>query len=367
MLSKKSGLLIPFLFLFISGSLLAQAPGPRTPAQELRLGIWVSATLHAGEEHWYRVETISDGLLIVESSGNTDTYLEAYDASLYLIDENDDGGNGYNARIEVFTEADNTYFFKLRGYNQSESGPYRIMASFEEIPADIDQNIERSRAVPIQAGQTVPVFFRSRHESRWYRAIINETDKLFIAYTAGYLDTMIVLYDALGRELGEDDDSGDGYNARLSVPADSGTIYIEVKTYNGIQGRTALHTEGRDRGRPDRYEPDNTISGARDISVGETQERTFTDANDVDWVRLRISQSAVYEISTFAADGRLDSYLELYDSNENLIDEDDDSGGNLDALIRIRLNPAIYYIKVSCIGRDPLDDNRYTLSVQRAR
>ena len=352
------------LFLFGAGSLIAQSA---TAPRELQFGFWVSGDLHMGEELWFSVRTTDAGFLIVETAGDIDTCLEAYTDSRVFIDEDDDGGESLNARLGVFAEAGRTYLFKLSCYGGDESGPYRILASFESIPSDTDGNTERSRAVAIQVGQPVPIFFRSLSESRWYRCNVSAQGMVFVAYTRGSLDTILVLYDAQGGELGENDDSGDGSNARISVPADSGTIYIEVKTYEGKQGRTALYTEILEEGKPDQYESDDTISTAKEIMVGESQERTFTNSGDVDWVRLWVTQSAVYEIRSVAADNWLDSYLELYDSNDNLVAEDDDSGNEYDALIITRLDPGTYYIKVYCIDDDPLEDNRYTLSVQMGR
>ena len=356
--------IVVFIFcLLLPGSLCLFAQ-PAGNVRELSLGNWVSGMLRVGEEQWFSVRTTGTGFLAVETSGETDTFLEAYDASRTFIGEDDDSGLGYNARVEIFAEAGRTYLFKLKCYGEDESGEYRIMSSFDTVPPDTDRNTERSRAIPIQPGQNVPVFFRSFNESRWYRCNLSVQGMLFTAYTRGNLDTILVLYDTQGGEILENDDSGEGTNARLSLLANSGTMYIEVKTYEGRPGRSALYAEIREGGKPDTYENDDEISSAKDIRVGESQERTFTYSDDVDWVRLRITQPAVYEIKSTAADGILDSYLELYDSNENLIDEDDDSGGDFDALISTRLNPGTYYIKVYCIDSDPLDDNRYTLSVQ---
>jgi hypothetical protein len=357
---KNRGFTIVFLFfLFIPGFLIAQS------SRNLNLGTWLTGTLFPGGEEWFSVRAPDTGFLFVETSGYMDTYLEAYDASRSLIDEDDDGGEGNNARLEIFVEANAAYLFKLRFYDENKSGPYRIVATFEPSPPDTSRNTERSRAELILLGASTPVYFRAS-ESRWYRCNASGTGTLFTVYTRGTLDTLLALYDSQGRLLEEDDDSGEGSNARLSVPGGLGLIYIEVKTYNARTGQTTLYTEAREPGRPDQYEPDNTMATAKDINLGEAQQRTFTDADDVDWVRLRITQTAFYAISSAAFDRRLDSYLELYDVNGNLIDEDDDSGDNYDAYLIIRLFPGTYYIKVRCINSDPLDDNRYTLSVEMA-
>jgi hypothetical protein len=48
--------------------------------------------------------------------------------------------------------------------------------------------------------------------------------------------------------------------------------------------------------------------------------------------------------------GNPDSYLKLYDSRENLISEDDDTGEDENAMISERLGPGTYYIEVTLYG-----------------
>ena len=60
------------LFAFITGLAFSQTPG--AAAHELRLGgVPVSGFLHHGSEIWYSVRMASDGFLIVETTGDTDT------------------------------------------------------------------------------------------------------------------------------------------------------------------------------------------------------------------------------------------------------------------------------------------------------
>jgi hypothetical protein len=121
-------------------------------AQELIPGIEIFGNLDAGEEHWFSIQAAETGRVIVYTSGNTDTYLEAYDSDNSLIGSNDDGGAGTNARLRIPVEAGRTYLFKLRGYDEFDSGPYRIIAidggqqeervrqTSNQIPASGDEN-----------------------------------------------------------------------------------------------------------------------------------------------------------------------------------------------------------------------------------
>jgi len=135
--------------------------------------------------------------------------------------------------------------YRIKASVYDEGGPYRIRASIESLPPETEWNTERSRAVTIKLGEAIPVFLRSPSESRWYRYDISRAGTQFVVQTRGNMDTTLALYDAQGKLIEEDDDSGDGTNALLSVRLNSGTVYIEVKEYNDGVGRCTLHAETR--------------------------------------------------------------------------------------------------------------------------
>jgi len=103
----------------------------------LAIGGFFNLNITSGGEYWYSVRTSRSGTLIVETEGDTDTFLEAYDSSYNFITLNDDYWdeysyrNSYNARIELTVQPNQTYIFMLRGYSSSVTGPSRIMAYIE--------------------------------------------------------------------------------------------------------------------------------------------------------------------------------------------------------------------------------------------
>ena len=212
--------------------------------RELPFGTWVSGTLRAEEEQWFSIRPLGTGHVVVETTGNTDTFLKAYGPAGPAIAEDDDGGEGYNARLEFFAEAGKTYRIKLSHFEGTRA-PYQVRAGFEPLPPDVERNIERSRAVPIKLGEPVQVYLRSSSESRWYRYDIQRAGTLFVVQTRGNLDTILSLYDAQGNFIKEDDDSGEGANALISERVGPGTVYIEVKEFEGHTGRCTLHAEFR--------------------------------------------------------------------------------------------------------------------------
>jgi hypothetical protein len=335
-------------------------------ARPLQLGSWASGTIKNGSGEWFSIRSAESGFLTLETSGDLDTCLEVYDAGGSLLMEDDDGGKDSNALVEFSADPGVSYRILARGYDDSVNGPFRILAAFEAIPPDALRNTDRSRAQSLLPGNSAQVYLLRPSESRWFKTVIPFGGGQFTAYTQGNLDTLLLLYDSQGQLLMENDDYGDTSNARVSAAANAGAaLFIELRSYDGITGRSVLHAEIREAPKPDSYENDNTPASAKDIAIGDVQQRNFTSPADEDWVRLRITQTGVYEILC-AAYNYMDTYLELYDSNNQQIASDDDSGGDYNALISKELYPGTYYIKATTISSDdPLPDNRYTLKVSR--
>jgi len=219
---------------------------PISEVTELRPGAVLSGSITSGQRKLYSVRTAEAGLYTVETSGNTDTYLDAYDSSYMYIGYNDDGDNDYNAQLEIIAEANKTYYFVLRGYENDTSGSYRIWVSFESIDIGSTNNTNRSTAAVLNLGEAIPVSITATHQSRWFVYELTRSGIVtFVVQTRGRMDTRLYLYDKSGSLLEEDDDSGDDYNALISTRLNSGTYYIEVKGYGDEIGRCTIHAEIR--------------------------------------------------------------------------------------------------------------------------
>jgi len=216
---------------------------PLSDAVELRAGSALSGNITPGQRQLYSIRAAQAGLYTVETTGDTDTYLEVYDSSFNYIDYADDNGDDTNARIDIFAEANKTYYFVLSGYDNDVSGSYRIFSSFESV--SVVNNTGRSTAVALKLGEATPVFLIAANQSRWY--VYQATRAAtFIVRTRGTLDTILCLYDNQGNLLEEDDDSADDdNNAYISARLSNGTYYIEVKSYEGKVGHCTLHAEIR--------------------------------------------------------------------------------------------------------------------------
>jgi hypothetical protein len=332
-------------------------------------GNWLNRTIHNGDDRdWFLIVPNRSGLVVAETSGSMDTMMELYDGARGAqLQSNDDGGEGTNARIAFLAEPGKQYIAMIRGYN-AETGAYRFHALFENIPDEANEpNDSRDRATAITIGTAVPAYLNSGRDTDWYRGEVPAGGRFLTVYTEGSTDTIMTLYDAQGNELASDDDSGDGGNARLSANLPAGPFFVKVEAYGGNDGGGGLYTlqtQIREAIRADEFELDNQRSQAKDITIGQRQRHNFTEGGDVDWVHLAITQAGRYgirargEVST-----RLDTYIELYNSKEELISENDDGGDNYDAYLSTQLSPGDYYIKIRCLDREP--EEYYLLTVER--
>jgi len=83
----------------------------------------------------------------------------------------------------------------------------------------------------------------------------------------------------------------------------------------------------------------------------------------VDWVKFQITQPGRYTIrARGVVSNRLDTYIELFDTNLTSIGEDDDGGEAVDSRLSLHLESGLYYLKVYCLDQNP--DQPYTISIE---
>ncbi|MDR0598114.1 MAG: peptidase [Treponema sp.] len=347
-------------------------PDSRQSPVQVTPGVWIPRTLHTNDTDWFSFTPDSAGILVAETAGDTDTVLDLYQGG-DLLRENDDVGRDYNAKIEYFVDAGTHYLIKvlgvrLTGAEENDSGSYRFRASLEPMPEKKARpNNTLEQAEPLAPGEATTDYFFSPEDVNWHIVSVPGPGRLTVT-TEGTLDTLLEVYDKWEELIGRDDDSGYQGNAKVTVDLFSASpVYIRESAYQGATGRYQLKTRFSLPIKPDRFENDNTISTAREIAPGDSQPRNFTDAGDVDWALLRIDRRGRYDIAATAEDNYLDTFIRLFDAEENLLGSDDDSGGYWNALLATDLEPGIYYIRVSCVDKDPLDRCDYTLSVSASK
>jgi hypothetical protein len=337
-------------------------PDSREGPVPVQLETWFSRFLHRGDQDWFALRLVASGLLVAVTGGETDTVLTLYRGT-EAVTSNDDNGDDVSSLLEYPIQAGVDYILCVEGYDENEVGSYRFMVSFESIRDNGEPNNVASQATPFSMDRAITGYFLDPDDEDWYRVAVAVAGTLTV-YAEGTVDTMIFLYDARNNLLAGDDRSGE--NGLVSAPVTPGTVFLRVVSYDGQLGRYTLRGLFFAPATPDRYEQDDARMLAKDIAVGASQERNFTDSFDEDWARLQITQRGTYDIRAQAEDSDvLDTFLELYDSNNDLVDANDDWGDSLNARLTLELNPGTYYITVKTVSPDPITNSAYTLSVSK--
>lgn len=364
--------------------------------------------VNGSEGYAFTPNESGDWEFLTSDNGSSDPYIKLFDADGKLIDSDDDGGEGSNSRLMVTLTAGTTYCIGAADFwgdggsytltvskvvesaltqlpsggasvyvngdtkyeftpNQSGTWTFRTSDSGGDDPQitiyditdtmiaydDDTEGYDAVIVIDMIAGTTyiveVNFWYGGTHTtlSVTYGASAVRTDSLrvdspddllftpdetgiWIFYTSdnGSSDPMLAIYNPNdGGLILEDDDGWEGLNSLLTVLLMQGETYtISLGSYGGASASYTLTAKA-----PSRF-PGNGGNADVDNVTG------FTFIPDS-------SGSFLFQTSN---NGSSDPYIEVYDANGNYIDGDDDSGGGLNAMVRINLNAgSTYYILVS--------------------
>lgn len=326
----------------------------------------VERTLHTGDEDWFMVQATTSGILVAETIGDMDTIMFLYESgSSSPLQEDDDSGDGDNARIEFPVTARQTILINIAGY-EGATGTYSFSTFLEPLPPQTGRNDTRERAARLALDlESSRLILERPDDADWFSVTVPAAGGVLQVKTTGGLDMLMELYDDRGNKLAEDDDSGENGNAMLTRLLQPGVYYLKLYEYEGKSGIYRLEAKLVDAGPADQYEPDDTMDNARPIRPGSPQRRNFNHPGDTDWAMLEVTRAGTYGISARPPrDNGPDTYIELYDAAGQLLDEDDDGGQNLDAYLEAELATGRYFIKVWQIDEEVPGDGSYELTVR---
>jgi hypothetical protein len=302
-------------------------------------------------------------ITMVSTGGDLDSFLHLQGPDGLELAYDDDGGGYLDAQISRFVLPEQgTYTIIATRYGGREgdsSGGYQLTLELVE-PLDLTPVGELEYGVEVYGTITV-----SDYEDRWtFEGEQGETISLIMEATSGsILDSYLRLLDAQGAELASSDDYGYSSNSRIEgFDLPSGGTYTVVATrFGAIQGETyggyALLLM---QGIPEPPPPDG------ELRYGDTVEGEIDDQNYQDrWV-FQGAEGDLATIRMERVDGELDSILILLGPDDTEVYYDDDSGGDLNALIRGFMLPedGSYTIVASRLGeRSGTSAGGYTLAL----
>ena len=237
----------------------------------------------------------------------------------------------YNGVVQTPRDGNGNVVYPVN-YNGYTYLPIRGLAGILGIDIDWDQNSKTvllGSAPAAPAGQpgggVIPAGgsqIRVNGESRYTLTPGQSGIWSFRTSDNGDFDPRLNLYDSSGKLIADDDDSNWELNALLFVRLNAGSVYTIETAFYGSAGSCILTAA-----------PAKTLpAGGGTVIVEDITAFTFTP-----------DKSGVWTFST-SNNGDSDPHLMICDANGNYIDEDDDGGDNLNALLTLSLNAGTTYI-----------------------
>ena len=355
---------------------------------------WFEVTLEAGTT--YRIDLegrdSGDGTL-----RNPQLYgVNDADGNLIPGTLNDNGGQGYDSRLEFTPDVDGTYYIAAGGHTfrgRGDPGTYTLSVTRELTSApqvnEEPVNEERLIAPPVNEapadlaiGGSAAGALETAHDRDWY-AVKLEAGTAYRIDLEGYQTGGGTLHDPYLRGVYDpdgnlipgttDDDGGERYNSRLTFTPDAdGTYYISAGAYGSGSGTYTLSVTEQPAAEAPAVEApadlaaDTTTAGT--VAVGGSVAGALETAHDRDWYAVTLEAGTTYRIDLEGyqtGGGTLhDPYLRgVYDADGNLIPgtTDDDGGERYNS--RLAFTPdadGTYYLSA---GAYASWFGTYTLSV----
>jgi hypothetical protein len=189
-----------------------------------------------------------------------------------------------------------------------------------------------------------------------------QKDKAYIIdLTTKDFDAYLRLLNKKGDELAEDDDGGGDLNSRIIYSAKANEDHqIVVTTFDGQVGKFNLKVrefslKGEAKARPigkDGFTITANIAQGDRSPIGKLG-RIYS-------VQLKAGETYTIDLES----ATMDSYLYLFDSKNKLLDQDDDTGGDLNSRITYRATAdGVYHILASTLDGD--ETGEFTLKVRK--
>jgi subtilisin family serine protease len=282
------------------------------------------------ESVWYRYETTSSGVLVVDTFGSDyDTTLAVYEgnnlAGLSTLASNDDDVPGQTllSRVVVPVAANRSYYIAVDGFSGSDG---QVVLNYEFVPdnASIPNDaFADARDITLdgidtgsnvgatgEAGEPVHARVSSPIASAWWTFVAVADGQVRLTTNGSNFDTTIAAYQGSSlanlAELASDDDAGPGLTSLIVIPVQQGQRYaVAVDGFATSEGAIRLE--------------------ASFVTAGEAD----SDGDGVDDAIDNCPTVPNPTQSDFDGDGAGDS-----------CDADDDNDGVVDSVDRFPFDPA---------------------------
>jgi hypothetical protein len=312
-------------------------------ANPILLGVPQTHSIHEpGDRDWVFFEAVEGQTYIVETShlqGGMDTIIFLHDEEGEKLAENDDHAGDQTSRITWKARSSATLYVVIQDYYGDEVTPemgYTISVSegvpYDADPYEPDDTQDEASTIEVDSYQTHSLHVTADHDWVCFQAA-SGADYVVETFNLGdWIDTYVTLYDQAGTELADDDDGGAeplSSLIRWSATVD-GTLCAMVRDLGdgragpGTEYSIRVREEGAVPLTPDAYEPDDTMSMARSIELGEAQAHNIHVAGDHDWLSFQAEEGVTYVVETHGLEDEIDTVLVLFDADGQELAQDDD-------------------------------------------
>ena len=333
------------------------------------------------DEDWFAVTLVEGNQYQFDLTAGTldDPFLVLRDSNGNLVDQNDDGGSNRDAQISYTATASGTFYLVV-SETGTGTGTYTLAAQDLGAPSQTVPGISVSEGTSdapgnssttdsLISGDTFNGTLSSTADIDWIAIDLTAgTEYTFDLQGAGdgvgsLEDGFLVLRNASGGFVAQDDNSGAGLDARIvHTPSTSGTFYISARTFGTDGGTYSLVTSPNERTEDDgtgsggdggdggdsggdggtggggTIVPGITVSETSDAPAststsyslisGDTFEGELDTGSDRDWIAIDLTVGVEYTFNLQGADsgaGTLDDpFLVLRDANGGFVAQNDD-------------------------------------------
>ncbi|MEP6833043.1 MAG: Ig-like domain-containing protein, partial [Gemmatimonas sp.] len=295
------------------------------------------------------------------TSVDVDAYLVVLDANFNTLVEDDDGGpTGRNARV-VRSFPAGKYYVLANAYDANSFGAYQL--SVKLAPAACAVGRPTTLPSTINTSLTVASACRLNDDSYLdrYDLTVAARTTVRMDMTSSALDSYLLLLDANGKLIAQDDDAGVGVNAHIEVQLEAGRYNLLA---NALPGQTGAY-------RLDVAAAVDPCAVTRTIAVGQTLNSTLTTSDCAVSTDGPIPYTQRY-LLTVATAGPLqidmtstavDAYLVLQNAATGAILAENDDATVSTTNARIAGNFAVGQYIVDALTYDFNQVGNYTLSV----
>ena len=297
---------------------------------------------------------------ITMSSSAVDSYLYLTDPALNVIDEDDDGGTGIDARI-LRTVPAGRYFVIVNTYDPNTFGAYQLTVR----PAPAACVTGRSTAVPSTTDASLSTSSCLQRDESFedrYDIILGARTTMTVNMTSTALDPLLIVVDEAERVIMQDDDGGAGLNASLEVLLEPGRYTILARGQPGQSGAYRLAVAPA-------IDP---CAVTRTTGVGQVASGTFS-AGDCAlsegggpnryFHRFALTLGATTALQLDMTSGVVDAYLIVQNAQTGVVvaENDDASGSTTNARVLVSLPSGQYIVNATTF--DAGEVGPYQLSV----